>query len=610
MCGIFCAVHTTGAFSEKDHEAFRLATDRVSYRGPDASGMRQFTFQGASTPSSFSVFLGHRRLSIIDLSAAGNQPMTTGNCHIVYNGEIFNYVEVRRDLEKEGCHFHTGSDTEVILQAYRTYGVQGFSRFNGMWAFCLLDLEKGKLIVSRDRFSIKPLYTCQPSPGVTLFASEIKQLTPFLPQRKAEEDTLFLFLQQSLLDTEVRTLVKGVRRIPPATAITTDLGTGHQEEHRYWKASLGIVSSPEDAEQQFRNLIEDSVRIRLRSDVEVGALLSGGLDSSTLAVIAHRLSAGNFKSFSVISEDRKYSEEPFIDLLVKSCHLHNTKLTFRPDHILASLDTVLEHQHEPLAGLSVVAQYHIFEKIKKETSIRVVLSGQGGDEILMGYLKYYFFNLRDTLKRGRLLNFSKELFGALVHRTVLHQFRMKEARRYLPGRSEGALSFVTLRRPAARPWEYASLNGRQVSDIESFSVPVLAHYEDRNSMAHSIESRLPFLDHRLVEFMIGLPVGLKLKNGWTKYVMRQAMTELPKGIRWRRDKQGFVTPEELWMRTTLQSLIRDEFGEKSFLADSGYIDQHLFLQEYDKFVQGRSPRHAMDFFRVFIAERWAKKVLN
>ena len=607
MCGIFCAVNTRGVFTDEQIFAFRKSIDMVAYRGPDSAGER--IFNTADSSSGYAVFLGHRRLSIIDLSESANQPMQSGDCHIVFNGEIFNYLELRQDLEKEGCTFSTGSDTEVILQTYRKYGVSGFSRFNGMWAFVLYDAAQKKLVLSRDRFSIKPLYFAEPAPGSYVFGSEIKQLLPFLPHRHIEEDTMFLFLQQALLDTDVRTLVKGVSRIRPATSMTLDLVTGSKEEHCYWNYPAGEPIAGDDAESRFYALMEDSVRIRLRSDVEVGALLSGGLDSSTLTVLSHRLCEGRFHSFSVISENKKYSEEKYIDLLTRHAGLHNTKLSFNTGHIHESLDTVLYHQDEPFAGLSVVAQYHIFKKIKNETPIRVVLSGQGGDEILMGYLKYFFFNLQDTLRRGDVVSFLREFMGALWHRTVLHQFRLSEARRYMPSRS-ASLPYVLFSRPSAKTWEYNSLNDRQRRDIESYSVPVLAHYEDRNSMAHSIESRLPFLDHRLVEFMLSLPVDHKLKNGWTKYVMRKSMSELPDGIRWRRDKQGFVTPEELWMKTLLQPMIRSEFSGNSILAGQGIIDQKAFMQQYDKFVQGKSTLHALDFFRVFIAERWAKKVLN
>lgn len=611
MCGIFCALNVNHSFSKNEYDSFVKSTQIVSYRGPDAFGHLLLNLSNNQTSEdSFNIFLGHQRLSIIDLSTLANQPFSEGDYHIVFNGEIFNYIELRKELIKKGYHFKTDSDTEVILKIYQEYGEPGFNKFNGMWAFCLVDLKKRKMVLSRDRFSIKPLYFAQPSEGFYIFASEIKQILPFISQKKLNASNLFLFLQQSLLDTNEGTLVEGISKIKPKFNTSIDLETGEVKESKYWDYSSANASSASNPEEHFHELLTDSIQVRLRSDVEVGALLSGGLDSSSIAVLSNNLCHGGFKTFSVVSEDKKYSEEYFIDLLSQRCKISNTKLTFNTNQIIDSIDKVLYHQDEPFAGLSVVAQYHIFEKIKSETSIKVVLSGQGGDEILMGYLKYYFFNLSDKLKSGKLISFSRELLGALLNRTIIQQFRLKEAKRYIPWMAKDTLSFLNIKSNTTDTWSYSSLNQRQCLDIDHFSVPVLAHYEDRNSMAHSIESRLPFLDHRLVEFMIQLPVDLKLKNGWSKYILRKSIKELPDEIRWRRDKQGFVTPEEIWLKTSLQPMVKEEFTKYSVLGDMGVLNPALFMKEYDKFVNDKSNMHALDFFRIFIAERWAKKLLN
>ncbi len=612
MCGIFGAINFNGFFDKSDYGKFVSLTDLVRYRGPDAAGYEVFNTKGTGTNNdAFDIFLGHRRLSILDLSQAGNQPFTDENgLWIVYNGEIFNYIELRNELVQKGHTFKSNTDTEVILHVYKEYGETGFDKLNGMWAFAILDIPKRKLILSRDRFSIKPLYFISVNDKI-YFASEIKQLLPLLEKKELNAHIMFSYLSQGLLDHNDQTFYQGIHKIKPKTNVVIQCETGKIEEKQYWDYHPEEQLSWADAVERFRELFIDSVKIRLRSDVKIGALLSGGLDSSAIAVVAHDLQHGNFETYSVVSEDKRYSEEKFINVLSKGKGIQNDKLYYKQNESLDAVEETLFHNDEPFGGFSIVAQYKIFEKIKKETDIVVVLSGQGGDETLMGYLKYFFFYLQELLKNGRVMRSFQQIFLSFMYGTVLTQFKYSDAKRYMPFLTKRSPpSFLNLENHYEPIWEVQSTMQRQRADVDKYSVPALTHYEDRNSMAHSLEVRLPFLDHRLVNFVLNLPAEMKIHKGWTKYILREAFYELPKEIRWRRDKQGFITPEEKWLKDDFKERISKVFTTKSALEELGMINAERFLKYYEKFISGDRTIAYMEISRVFIAELWGRKFLQ
>jgi len=616
MCGIFGALSINNYFNSRDWNKFLDLTNLVSYRGPDALGtlsinIKENTF---NNPDKFDVFLGHRRLSIIDLSDSGTQPLTDGKgLWIVFNGEIFNYLELKKELMEKGHEFNTKTDTEVILKIYAEYGDEGFSKLNGMWAFALLDLPKKVVILSRDRFSIKPLYFTQ-SNNEIYFASEIKQLLPFLKKEEINHNLMFSFLSQGCLNHTDQTFFQNIKKIKSKHNFLIKLDNGKIEEKKYWDYNLNNIYNREDAFEQFRELFIDSVKIRLRSDVRVGALLSGGLDSSAISVIADYLQNGNFDTYTIIAEDKKYSEEKFVDILSSEKGIKNHKLSYQQNEALDSLQKVIYHQDEPFGGFSIVAEYKILEKIKKETNIVVILSGQGGDEILMGYLKYYFFNLKESFKQGKFIEAFKQIFLSLIHRTVLSQFRLSEAKRYLPaflpfGEKITSMPFLLKTNKYEPIWDFHNITHRQILDIDKYSIPAITHYEDRNSMAHSLEIRLPFLDHRLVNFALSLATEMKIHNGWTKYILRKSISELPEAIKWRKDKQGFITPEENWIKNDFRDQIYEVF-RKSILEQMGIINSKIFLEFYDNYLNGKRTILYSDISRVFIAELWARRFLK
>jgi asparagine synthase (glutamine-hydrolysing) len=305
-----------------------------------------------------------------------------------------------------------------------------------------------------------------------------------------------------------------------------------------------------------------------------------------------------------VSPDGLCDEHTFIDALVNT-GLKNQKIVFGCGDVLESLDRVLEHSDEPVGGFSVVAQFKLFEAIKRQADATVLLSGQGGDEVLLGYLKFFFFHLKSLYQQHKYSQALAQLAASLWQRTVMHQFTLRSARRYIPALSSSVGYGVRVTHVSVPVWESRDIASRQVADIEKYSVPALTHYEDRNSMAHSLEVRHPFLDHRLVEFLINLSPQLKIQNGWTKHVLRQAFPELPDAIRWRRDKQGFLTPEKQWLMHDLNQVIRSTF-RGSHLSQAGILDEQKFLKYYDQF-QGGAAIAESDISRIFIAEQWIRR---
>lgn len=609
MCGIFGAIATKQPFGPRDFERFSALTDLVSYRGPDDSGRVALGSrnQAVDDREHFDVFLGHRRLSIVDLSAAGHQPMLTEDgCWITFNGEIFNHVELREELKAKGHHFKTATDTEVILHIYQEYGEQGFDKLNGMWAFAIADLPRHRMVLSRDRFSIKPLYFLQVAEGI-FFGSEIKQLLPLLHKRELNTEIMLSFLAQGLLDHSPETFFRGIQRVPARSNLVISLDAYDMKEQRYWEFGRAHVDQKNSPVDTFRDLLADSVRLRLRSDVKVGVLLSGGLDSSAIAVVADQMGDGKLEMYSVVSKEPEYSEERFIDALTATRGLKTRKLTFQCDHVSDAIAEVVYHSDEPFVSFSVLAQYKLFEVIKRTSDVTVLLSGQGGDEILLGYIKFFVFYLQQLVRQRAYVTAIVQFLASALRGTMIRQLAVGESRRFLPFLNR-------FRRVIGKNYNFVPLSSctdlreRQIIDIEKYSVPALTHYEDRNSMAHSLEIRHPFLDHRIVDFLLDLPPDWKIKNGWTKYLLRQSCPELPDQIRWRKDKQGFTTAEESWLKVELCPLIRNSF-QKSTLGEMGVVNDREFLKYYEGFRGGRRISYT-DISRTLIAEVWAHKFLK
>lgn len=610
MCGIFVAINTVGYFGRKDFDRFVSLTDVVRYRGPDGSGYLALNLKDGTVGDCdhFDVFLGHRRLAIIDLSLNGIQPMRgAGRTWLTFNGEIYNYRELKADLKD--YPFSNQTDSEVILATYEMRGPHTFGNFNGEWAFAIADLEAKNVILSRDRFSIKPLYEWVHS-GCRYYGSEIKQLLPLMPRVELQKDTMFLYLNQGLLDSNQSTFIEGVRHVRSKHNVIISLASGAVAEQRYW--SYSTSHGPSDigeAVQEFRSLLSDSVRLRLRSDVKVGALLSGGLDSSALALLSDRLDPGGVETYSVVSRKPAFSEARFVDALVRHCRIRNRQILVDDSGVVATLGDVIKHNDGPPASFSTLAHYRMMELIRKETDVTVVLTGQGADETLLGYRKFFFFLLSRLARQGKYNSAIRQLVGSAWHRTAIWQFRLGAAGRYMTKTAKTVRPYLSPAGNIEPIAKCADITARQIADIDHYSVPNLNHYEDRNSMAFSLEMRVPFLDHRLVNFALSLKPEYKIRHGWSKYIMREAFPDLPKCIRWRRDKQGFTTPEVYWLRNDLQKTIRGVF-ENSILEELSMLNRHAFLEYYDEFRAGKRTIWHTDISRVLMAELWARSLFG
>jgi asparagine synthase (glutamine-hydrolysing) len=611
MCGIWFSL---GLAPDPAH------IDAVAHRGPDGSGWR--VFESTVGP----VTLGHRRLSIIDLSDAALQPMSyaNGRYWIVYNGEIYNYVELREELQEAGHRFMTQSDTEVLLAAYAHWGEAALDRFVGMFAFVLWDQQKQVVFAARDHFGIKPLYLFVTPIGLA-FASEIKQFIG-LPGFVARLNVAraYDFLSSGIMEHTDETLFEGVRQLRGGECIRVDpqhWRAGEVPPVRRWYRILepGTIAVDErEAGARFRSLLAESVRIHLRSDVPVGSCLSGGLDSSSIVcLMARELDFGGngakVNSVSACYDIKSVDERPFMEAVVErtQCIPHWCYPRFEDAFALA--ERITWHQDEPYGSTSIFAQWCVFDAARR-AGLKVMLDGQGADEQLAGYhggFSYYFASL---IRQRRFM----ALLYAMLQRQAWHGVPLAEQvrtfllpllpprlSRWLRRERQALVQYNWLDAEALRPhlgrssFETAreSIGRPPVTDVgdlcvvmtQSSNLAMLLHWEDRNSMAHGIEARVPFLDHRLVEFSIGLGDRHKIVGGDTKRVLRRAMDGvLPAKVLDRRDKLGFATPEEAWFRGPLREFVRAGI-EQTLTLYPGLLNRKGVLAHSESMLDGRRP---------------------
>jgi asparagine synthase (glutamine-hydrolysing) len=572
MCGIAGIVSTEWGVATPT--AVERMTRIIRHRGPDDSGIWHAGFDGGE------VALGHRRLSIIDLSAAGHQPMTNedGSMWLTYNGEIYNHAAVRPDLERAGHRYRSHTDSETILHAYEEYGDRCVERFRGMFAFAIWDGRRKRLLVARDRLGVKPVYYAQI--GTTLvFASEIKAilesgLVKARPAAGALSEYLLFGYRAS-----VETMFDGIRKLPPGHVLAWD--GGRIDVTPYWslRFAADTRSSRADLEAEFRSLFQESVRLRLMSDVPLGVFLSGGLDSSAIAAVMKPMVPDRIKTFSVGFESRYYSEFSYarqVAQLIGSDH-HEIVLTARG--FGRSLPALIWHEDEPLWGTASVALYFVSHLAAQH--VKVVLTGEGSDETFAGYDRYWM-----TALNARILRFYR-----LAPAAVRAGIRKALVDGPLPERARRALSHTFVQYETmpkglffdnwfgvfTPEWQRAIAGPALAADIDAgdpygphtgiyeraggdvvdrmlytdiqASLVELLMKQDQMSMATSIESRVPFLDHKLVEFAARVPSRFKIGRSSGKQLVKSALTqELPESIRHRK-KMGFPVPYDQWLRT-------------------------------------------------------------
>jgi len=592
----------------------------LRHRGPDAEGA------WTGRVGQHQLAMGHTRLAIIDLSDAGTQPMflPDGSHGIIYNGEVYNYRELAEELKAHGIELRSQSDTEVILWALAVWGEAAFAKFNGMWALAWLDRRAGRLTLSRDRFGIKPLYTYQGA-NAFYFASEIKAILAASDERFAVNSRVAgRFIQQSLLDAQPESFFDGIEALPAGNNLSFDLREENSSPrtHSYWtmpeQSSLN-GDLRRDAEA-LRETFFDAVRIRLRSDVPVGVLLSGGVDSSSIAAaMRHALGPdANLHAMSASSDRPEFDEKPFVERMAGhlECPVHYVELRREPAEWFRLLQEAIFFNDEPIGSFSTVAHYLLMQQAR-QLGITVVLSGQGADEMLCGYAKFLGFYIHDLLRNGRLPSAARVLLGFWKRGTVLSQFEWSEAKRYLPALMRARE--IDIRGPLLKEQDFrldvglggAHLPERQREDLYRFSVPALLHYEDRSSMAFAREIRLPFLDYRLAGMLVPLAPELKLREGWTKWIFRKAMEPyLPAPIVWRKDKQGFINPQSEWLKHELRGQVLELISGEMLIARHGLIDQAALGRRYAMYCRQPQERGLISFKDIFnpiVLELWMRR---
>ena len=571
MCGIF-------GYIGKRKINLKKATDIIAHRGPDAEGFLQYIpakneinrshiieFEGLK------VALGFRRLAIIDLEDRSNQPYSdsSGKYHITFNGEIYNYLEIRNILVRIGYQFRTDSDTEVLLKAYIEWGNDCFNRFNGMWALAIIDLPKRKVVCSRDRFGIKPFFYHQTKEGAILWASEIKQFFATGVEKVLNENVIKDFIDKNIIDFSDETFFSGINHIPAGHLMEVTLENKEPEIiiKRYWELvekEEYLDISYSEAQERFKYLFLDSIKLRFRSDVPVGSCLSGGLDSSSIvSVAAHSLNIP-IHTFTSKFDIKAFDESQYVHMLSEYYpNIHSKFCQLNEDLFLSEIDQVLFHQDEPFGSMSILAQWEVM-KLAKHNDVKVLLDGQGGDELLAGYRKYYAFYLKEKLLKGQLGKFGSAFYNLIINREFQF-FDFKQFKRYLEINPRlNYYSELGKRLKSRVNIGLGATNGtrdRSKLDVEKFSFPPLLRFEDRNSMAFSIETRVPFMDYRLVEFLYSIDSDHKIKDGYTKAIMRDALDGiLPEMIQKRKSKLGFSTPQEIWMGGKLKPFFVDYFS--------------------------------------------------
>jgi len=601
------------------------------HRGPD----------GAGSYSSRPVSLGHRRLSIIDL-VTGNQPMISADKRfaMIFNGEIYNYIELRDELKVLGREFHTTSDSEVLLQAFEQWGPACSSKLNGMWAFAIWDDKEKKLFLSRDRFGIKPLYYSLQD-GAFLFASEPKALLATgLISRKINRRAVYDYLAFTVTDHTPETFFEEIKQLPPGHSMTIDQSLKPEIE-RFWQLPQAPqVSNKADRHmiEEFKALFTDAIRIRLRSDVPVGSCLSGGLDSTSIVCTAQNMlkegTDGKIKrmeTFSAIFKGSDIDESRFIQETEKQISTNSHYVTPVKEEMLADIENFIRSQDEPIVTPSAIAQCNVM-RLANENNVKVLLDGQGADETLGGYTRFISSRAADFFREGEiqkafqtLVNTRSNLMekfavvglflsmvtNARVSRMVdrlsifIMDFKKTDsmAAMHEDLRSEGA-SRTFDRYQKQPPYLFSSLQFSTDHRLQE-----LLRYEDRNSMRYSIETRLPFLDYRLVSFeFTSLPDSLKINEQWTKRVLREAMTGvIPDTIRNRKDKLGFAVPERDWVEYFLRNGGLRLLSDKPRIISFRIIDEAFLKRFVGTFPKCKDWRFA---WRLLNLEIWLRAVIE
>ncbi|MBC7863265.1 MAG: asparagine synthase (glutamine-hydrolyzing) [Bacteroidia bacterium] len=590
MCGIGGIL----TFEPVDRKKLLMGIELLNHRGPDGTGS-WFSDEG-------NVGLLHKRLSIIDLSNQAGQPMFSKDKRFVmiFNGEIYNYLEIKKTLEEQGVKFLTSSDSEVLLELFILKGEKCLQELDGMFAFAIWDKREKKLFCARDRFGEKPFYYHYIPGKIFVFASEIKFLWANGAGKEMDKGFVFRFLTQNSIahptDNSL-TFYKDVKKLPPSSFMFLKENLGQFTVEKFWNLDLTREKkkiSLEEAKIEFKALFASSVNRRLRSDVPVGTSLSGGLDSSAIVTVINQLSSGKNniqKTFSARFKDFKRDEGYFMNLVSERTGVQPHFVWPVAEDFIRDFSTLLYHHEEPFQSASIYAQWCVM-KLAKETGVTVLLDGQGADEMLGGYKKYRYTYMNELFRRNPVLyereaeailkthdsnfksyiNSSGGFIGKIKKSAAFHTMK-RGLKKMAPSEKKPEKSIVipgflhpdfvnSMGNPEKlftdEP-EYATLNDQLYHDTMISGLNTLLNYCDKNSMAHSVEVRLPFLNHHLAEFIFSLPSHLKINDGWSKFIQRVAFEDmLPTEISWRKEKIGYEAPQNSWLENeTIKNMLNE-----------------------------------------------------
>ena len=588
MCGISGIVLRKCIDVDEYYSAHKLLT----HRGPDDEGffyadcsggcgfakgddsIGELNISHISEIGDAKIILGHRRLSILDLSSAGHQPMGYDSLVLAFNGEIFNYIELREELVKEGYVFTSNTDTEVFLKSFHCWGVEAFNRYNGMWAAAIYDTASKRLILTRDRYGIKPLFY-HAATDEFHFGSEIKFITPFLEDLVLNNEIAFDYLRYSYLDHTDKTFIKGIKSLKPGHYLVF---ADHQVNiHSYYQLK---PSGGADLER----LIKNAVTLRMRSDVEVGALLSGGIDSTSLVcLVKDLLLSDDLKTFTADFGEKEFSERRYVEKTLAKTGFHGSFVHVNAKLINNTLQDVLLTRESPFRSMSVILQYLLFQFIHESSDVKVILSGEGADEVFTGYTSDLYAYLISLLQKWKFSKFIYE-FRCIAKKTNNSTMQMIQMLIVRIANELFAASNIRVKRGfncnlKRKKNRWCQCDMLKNSLYRGLSFSALQEYlanNDRNSMRFSIETRVPFLDYRIVTRSFAHNTEEYIENGVTKILLRQITESLiPEEISQRNDKMGFVSPQEVWQK-----------GEFKTVLDKGYsellVERPLYFLAYDE----------------------------
>jgi len=619
MCGI------TGFFSYKNKietKKYYDAHKKIAHRGPDDEG---FIYKNEKNEiehligddtieeleyrkkiyekESSSLILGHRRLSIIDLTSAGHQPYVYENLYLVYNGEIYNYIELREELQELGYSFQTDSDTEVFLKAYHCWGIESFNKFNGMWASAIYDKNKDEILLTRDRFGIKPLYYTLVNENL-IFGSEIKFIAPFFDKLESNEQMVYDYIEYGYISHTNETFFKNIYQ----------LEKGH---YAIYSSSFKLIKTKyfNLKKQKILNPITtikkkliDAVSIRMRSDVNIGSLLSGGMDSSSIVCIVDK---ENFKqdmeTFTITYKEKELDyESEYVKDITNQTGFKNHSIYLKPES--KTIDELVYILETPYRSFAQNAMYNLYSHISEKTDVKVLLNGSGSDEIFSGYNAHYMYYLISLLSDMKIIVFFKELqkikdrtektyislVKELIKTILIHYNLQKFFKKNLFFKNKKL--FVDRQKKSKDALKNEILINREYT-----SLPEYLLYEDRISMFFSLEVRVPFLDYKLVNEANSLENKLLIKNGVTKYILRKSMEEIiPSSVYERKDKKGFFTPHSLWLKTDIFDNIKKELED---INKNGLFDYMNHKVIYKEFITDGS---SQKIWRIYTLSRWKK----